>query len=136
MYGKFNARCGDDPAGADCHAIGLVGLILVKVLAPGFYARQNVKTLVRIAARHPGCTQVMNLVFIIPLKARRAVAGHWPGRLPERRAVAAPTAQTGHLSAAGRLGFARRLLLAVLVMAEVLLALNWGRRLIGRISQR
>jgi putative peptidoglycan lipid II flippase len=31
------------------YAIGLTGLILVKVLAPGFYARQNVRTPVRIA---------------------------------------------------------------------------------------
>jgi putative peptidoglycan lipid II flippase len=31
------------------YSIGLLGLILVKVLAPGFYARQNVRTPVRIA---------------------------------------------------------------------------------------
>ena len=31
------------------YSIGLVGLILVKVLAPGFYARQNIRTPVRIA---------------------------------------------------------------------------------------
>ena len=31
------------------YAVGLLGIILVKVLAPGFYARQNIKTPVRIA---------------------------------------------------------------------------------------
>ncbi len=46
------------------YTIGLTGLILVKVLAPGFYARQNVKTPVRIALISLAATQVMNLAFI------------------------------------------------------------------------
>ena len=31
------------------YAVGLTALILVKILAPGFYARQNLKTPVKIA---------------------------------------------------------------------------------------
>lgn len=31
------------------YSVGLLGLILVKVLAPGFYARQNIRTPVKIA---------------------------------------------------------------------------------------
>ena len=31
------------------YAVGLTGIILVKILAPGYYARQNVKTPVKIA---------------------------------------------------------------------------------------
>lgn len=46
------------------YTIGLTGLILVKVLAPGFYARQNVRTPVRIALISLGATQLMNLAFI------------------------------------------------------------------------
>jgi putative peptidoglycan lipid II flippase len=46
------------------YSIGLTGLILVKVLAPGFYARQNVRTPVRIALISLFATQVMNLLFI------------------------------------------------------------------------
>ena len=46
------------------YAIGLTGLILVKVLAPGFYARQNVKTPLRIALISLFATQVMNIAFI------------------------------------------------------------------------
>ncbi|UCV04500.1 murein biosynthesis integral membrane protein MurJ [Dechloromonas denitrificans] len=46
------------------YAVGLTGLILVKVLAPGFYARQNVRTPVRIALISLFATQVMNLLFI------------------------------------------------------------------------
>ncbi len=50
------------------YSLGLLGLILVKVLAPGFYARQNIKTPVKIAVATLFATQFMNLVFIWPLK--------------------------------------------------------------------
>ena len=36
------------------YSVGLVGLILVKILAPGFYARQNIATPVKIAHRDAG----------------------------------------------------------------------------------
>ncbi len=31
------------------YSVGLMGLIVVKVLAPGFYSRQDIKTPVKIA---------------------------------------------------------------------------------------
>ena len=46
------------------YSIGLVGLILVKVLAPGFYARQNIRTPVQIAIISLLATQAMNLAFV------------------------------------------------------------------------
>lgn len=50
------------------NSVGILGFIMVKVLAPGFYARQNIKTPVKIAIFTLVCTQLMNLVFIGPLK--------------------------------------------------------------------
>lgn len=50
------------------YSFGLIGLIAIKVLAPGFYARQNIKTPVKIAMFTLVCTQLMNLAFIGPLK--------------------------------------------------------------------
>ena len=50
------------------YSIGLAGLILVKILAPGFYARQNIRTPVKIALLTLALTQVMNLLFIGWLK--------------------------------------------------------------------
>ena len=50
------------------YSIGLTGLILVKVLAPGFYARQNIRTPVKIAIVTLIATQAMNLAFVVPLK--------------------------------------------------------------------
>ncbi len=46
------------------YSLGLLGLILVKVLAPGFYARQNIKTPVKIAIFTLFATQMMNLAFV------------------------------------------------------------------------
>src|SRR5688572_5436961 len=50
------------------YSVGLVGMILVKILAPGFYARQNVATPVKIGLLTLAATQAMNLAFIGPLK--------------------------------------------------------------------
>lgn len=46
------------------YAVGLVGIILVKILAPGFYARQNIRTPVRVAIATLVVTQLMNAVFV------------------------------------------------------------------------
>jgi putative peptidoglycan lipid II flippase len=46
------------------YSVGLAGLILVKVLAPGFYARQDIRTPVKIALITLAATQAMNLAFI------------------------------------------------------------------------
>lgn len=50
------------------YSLGLLGLILVKVLAPAFYSRQNIKTPVKIAIVTLIATQLMNLIFIGSLK--------------------------------------------------------------------
>ena len=50
------------------YSIGLLGLILVKVLAPGFYARQNIRTPVKIALITLAATQLMNLAFVWQLR--------------------------------------------------------------------
>jgi putative peptidoglycan lipid II flippase len=50
------------------YSVGLIGMILVKVLAPGFYAQQNIKTPVKIALLTLLATQAMNLAFIVPFK--------------------------------------------------------------------
>jgi putative peptidoglycan lipid II flippase len=46
------------------YSVGLTGLMLVKVLAPGFYARQNIRTPVKIAIATLVATQLMNAVFV------------------------------------------------------------------------
>ena len=46
------------------YSVGLTGIILVKVLAPGFYARQNIRTPVRVAITTLVVTQLLNAVFV------------------------------------------------------------------------
>ncbi len=54
------------------YSLGLLGLILVKVLAPAFYSRQNIKTPVKIAVFTLVATQFMNLLFVFGLDLRHA----------------------------------------------------------------
>ncbi|MBL8517327.1 MAG: murein biosynthesis integral membrane protein MurJ [Betaproteobacteria bacterium] len=55
------------------YSVGLIGIILVKILAPGFYARQNIKTPVKIALIALVAVQTMNVLFIFwPLKLGHA----------------------------------------------------------------
>ncbi len=49
------------------YSVGLIGLIMVRVLAPGFYARQNLSTPVRIALVTLVATQGANVLFIFVL---------------------------------------------------------------------
>jgi len=46
------------------YGAGLVGLVAIKVLAPGFYASQDIKTPVRIAIVVLVITQLLNMVFV------------------------------------------------------------------------
>lgn len=52
---------------------GLVGLVAIKVLAPGYYAAQDIRTPVRIAIVVLVCTQLMNLAMV-PLLGHAGLA--------------------------------------------------------------
>lgn len=64
-YGRFGA---DDVVmtarAVAAYSPGLLGFVAVKVLAPGFFARQNVRTPVKIAVAAMVLTQALNLVFV------------------------------------------------------------------------
>ncbi|WOJ96498.1 murein biosynthesis integral membrane protein MurJ [Congregibacter brevis] len=49
------------------YSLGLCAFMLIKVLAPGFYARQDMVTPVRIGIKAMVANMVMNLVFVVPL---------------------------------------------------------------------
>jgi len=64
-YGAFSASDVQQTRLAVCaYALGLLGLLAVKILAPGFYARQDIRTPVRIALVVLVTTQLMNLLFV------------------------------------------------------------------------
>lgn len=64
-YGKFDPTSVTMTARAlVAYGVGLMGLILVKILAPGFYAKQDIRTPVKIGIGVLVATQLMNLVFV------------------------------------------------------------------------
>ncbi|HEX7053795.1 MAG TPA: murein biosynthesis integral membrane protein MurJ [Burkholderiales bacterium] len=68
-YGRFSAEDAWMTRQAlAAYSVGLVGMILVKILAPGFYARQDIRTPVKIGLLTLAATQLMNLAFIVPLR--------------------------------------------------------------------
>ena len=127
QYGKFTAFDALMTQRAlIAYSVGLLGIIVVKVLAPGFYSRQDIKTPVRIAIVTLIMTQLMNLAFIGPFKhaglslsiglaaCLNASLLYWQLR---KQNIFTPQAGWGR--------FLVRLLVAVLVMAAALVAMLW-----------
>ncbi|MCO7261970.1 murein biosynthesis integral membrane protein MurJ [Dickeya zeae] len=126
QYGKFSAFDAMMTQRAlVAYSIGLMGLILVKVLVPGFYARQDIKTPVKIGIVTLVMTQLMNLMFIGPLQhaglslsiglASCINAGLLFWQLRRQRLFAPQPGWTMFLV---------KMVTAVVVMSLVLLALN------------
>lgn len=67
-YGAFGARDVEMSARAlAAYALGLPAFVLVKVLAPGYYARQDTRTPVRVALLAMGANTALNLLLVVPL---------------------------------------------------------------------
>ncbi|HEY9572804.1 MAG TPA: murein biosynthesis integral membrane protein MurJ [Pusillimonas sp.] len=64
-YGAFS---GQDVAqtrlAVMAYSVGLIGLLAIKILAPGFYAKQDIRTPVRIAVFVLVLTQCLNLILV------------------------------------------------------------------------
>jgi putative peptidoglycan lipid II flippase len=103
------------------YSIGLTGLILVKVLAPGFYARQDIRTPVKIAIFTLLLTQAMNLAFIGWLKhAGLALSIGLASCVNAFLLWRGLRRSETYVPQAGWSGFALRLLVALLVLGTVL----------------
>ncbi|BAP88606.1 integral membrane protein MviN [Burkholderiales bacterium GJ-E10] len=63
--GRFDAwDVAQSAAALRGYAFGLLGLIGIKILAPGFYAKQDIRTPVRIGVSVLVMTQLANIVFV------------------------------------------------------------------------
>lgn len=68
QYGAFSSEDVDKAAWSlRAYSVGLTAFMLIKVLAPGYYARQDMKTPVRIGIIAMVSNMVMNPLFIFPL---------------------------------------------------------------------
>jgi putative peptidoglycan lipid II flippase len=64
-YGRFNdGDLHQTSLALMGYGVGLVGLVAIKILAPGYYAKQDIKTPVMIAIVVLVFTQLLNLVFV------------------------------------------------------------------------
>ncbi len=68
QYGDFQQQ-DVDMAGLALvvYGLGLPGFMLVKVLAPAFFARQDTRTPVKIAIRAMVSNMVLNVLFVVPM---------------------------------------------------------------------
>ena len=77
QYGEFSAR---DTQMASfslmAYAMGLVGFTAVKVLAPGYFARQDTKTPVKAGVVAMGANMLLNLLIVLPMVLMDFVAPH------------------------------------------------------------
>jgi putative peptidoglycan lipid II flippase len=114
------------------YGVGLMGLVGIKVLAPGFYARQDIRTPVKIAVVVLIATQAMNLVFVpwfghaglaLSIGLGALVNAIWLLIGLRRRGVYTPSPGWG--------GFAWRVLLACAALGGVLF---WAARTIDWIG--
>ena len=67
------------------YALGLPAFVLVKVLAPGFFARGDTATPVKIGVAAVALNLALNFAFMLPLQAHRPGAGHQPAADVQRR---------------------------------------------------
>ncbi|WP_312374647.1 murein biosynthesis integral membrane protein MurJ, partial [Pseudomonas oryzihabitans] len=125
QYGRFDAHDALMTQRAlVAYAVGLLGIILVKVLAPGFYAQQNIKTPVKIALFTLAVTQVLNLILIGPLQhVGLALAIGLAACLNAGLLFWQLRRHNLFIPQAGWTGFLLRLLIAVAVMTAVLVGL-------------
>ncbi|MDR2877371.1 MAG: murein biosynthesis integral membrane protein MurJ [Chromatiales bacterium] len=68
QYGEFSAFDVEmSTLSLMAYALGLLGFILVKVLAAAFFSRQDARTPVRIAVIAMGANLVLNGIFVVPM---------------------------------------------------------------------
>ena len=103
------------------YSVGVLAFVMIKVLAPGFYAQQNTKTPVKIAAFAVVCNIVLSLIFIGSLKhAGLALAISLAAWINASLLGFTLWRQSIYRPDRGWLLFVVRILLAIVVMAVII----------------
>jgi putative peptidoglycan lipid II flippase len=121
-YGAFSARdVGQTVTALMGYGVGLMGLVGVKILAPGFYARQDIRTPVKIAVVVLIAVQAMNLVFVPWLGHAGLALSIGLGALVNAAWLFAGLRKRGlYRPSPGWGGFALRVLLATVALGALL----------------
>jgi len=124
--GAFNAR---DVAMTSyalmAYSWGLIGMSLVKVLAPGYFARQDTRTPMRVSLISLGLNVSLNLIIVLPAAHRGFIAPHALLALSTSSAAALNTLLLWrglHRAGIWRPGRGFGRLLARIVLANLLMA--------------
>jgi len=108
------------------YAVGLIGLIAVKILAPGFYAQKDIKTPVKIGIFVLVATQLANLVFVPWLAHAGLALSVGLGACINALLLFAGLRRRGmYHPRPGWPRFCASIVLAVAVLAAVLVAAQW-----------
>lgn len=68
QYGEFNSQDSYmSSLSLMAYALGLPAFIIIKVLAPAFYARQDTKTPMKIAVKAMTANMALNILFVVPM---------------------------------------------------------------------
>jgi putative peptidoglycan lipid II flippase len=122
-YGEMDAEdiamCA---ASLSAYSFGLLGFMAIKIFGPGYYARQDMRTPVKIGMLSIGVNLVFNLILIIPfghigLALATALAANVNAFLLWRGLFRAKI----YVPSSGWLGFSLRVLVSVCAMAAALL---------------
>jgi putative peptidoglycan lipid II flippase len=106
------------------YGAGLLGIIGVKILAPGFYARQDMRTPVRIALAVLVLTQILNFVFVPYLKHAGLALSIGLGAVVNAAWLFIGLRRAGwYTPAPGWFGFGLRVLVASALLGGLL---GWG----------
>jgi putative peptidoglycan lipid II flippase len=121
-YGAFSERdVAQTVAALMGYGVGLMGLVGVKVLAPGFYARQDIRTPVKIAIVVLIAVQAMNLVFVPWLRHAGLALSIGVGALINATWLYVGLRKRGvYRPAPGWTGFALRVVLATALLGALL----------------
>lgn len=103
------------------YSVGLLGLILVKILAPGFFARQNLRTPVRVSFLTVFVTLLLGLALMVPLGHAGLTLATSLGACLNASLLFWFLRRRGHFVAQpGWLGFLTRLFVALGVLGALL----------------
>ncbi len=107
------------------YSMGLMAFIVVKILAPGFYAKQDTRTPVRIGIIAIGVNVAFNLALVVPLAhAGLALATSIAACVNAGLLLKALRANGSYRPRAGWLAFALKVCTAALIMCLTLWWLN------------
>lgn len=121
-YGAFQAQdVAQTRVAVMAYSVGLIGILSVKILAPGFYAQQDIRTPVKIAIVVLIATQLMNLALVPALAHAGLALAIGLGATLNAAALLVGLLRRGtYRPAPGWLRFALRLLPALAALAAIL----------------